>query len=277
MDRERLTITLRKDLLRRVDGTIDGARIRNRSHAIEYLISIAFPSNVKKALVLAGGQGIKMRPLTYELPKPMIPVGGRPILDHIIEYLRENEIRDIIILIGPLGEKIKHYFGDGSKFGVKISYIEEDKPSGTATPIKKAQNLIGDERFILIYGDVLVQINLKEMAEYHLSSQSLMTMALTTVQEAGEWGVVGLRGNRVVSFTEKPHREGFSKLISAGIFILEPAVFNLIPNKPFSMLEEDVLPRLIKSGKVAGYNFDGLWFDIATPEIYANALKYWKK
>lgn len=277
MERERLTITLRKDLLHQVDQTIDGANIRNRSHAIEFLISKSFPSKVRKALILAGGHGVKMRPLTYELPKPMIPVGGRPILEHIIDLLRLNDVKDITILTGPLGDKIRNYFGDGTRSGVKINYIEEKTPSGTSAPLKRLKAPFTDEAFFLIYGDVLADINLKEMADYHKNSQAQLTMAITSINESGEWGVVNLRGNRVVGFSEKPHKEGFSKLISAGIFIIEPSIISLVPDAKFSTMEKDVLPKIIEKDKVAGYSFDGLWFDIATPKIYEQALKFWNR
>ena len=277
MERRRLTITLKKDLLDRIDNTVDGARIRNRSHAIEYLISKAFPNKVNKALILAGGAGVKMRPLTYELPKPMIPVKGKPILEYIINNLRDNDIRDIVIGIGPLGNKIKEYFADGTKFGVKITYIEENTRSGTASPLKKAKPFLGDSTFVLYYGDVLADINIREMIDFHEHSNAQMTMAITSINETGEWGVVSMRGNDIVEFKEKPHKEGFSKLINAGVYVVEPSVIDYIPKSEFSMLEEDVFPLLIKRGKLMGYNFDGLWFDIATPKIYENALKLWER
>lgn len=277
MERERLTITLRKDLLYRIDDTIDGARIRNRSHAIEYLISSALPSKINKALILAGGEGVKMRPLTYELPKPMIPVKDKPILEYIIELLRDSEIRNIAIVAGPHSDKIKKHFQDGAKFGVKITYIEETKPSGTAAPLNKAKSFLGNDSFVLFYGDVLADINLREMIDFHKHSGKHMTMAITSVSESGDWGVINMRGHDIVKFTEKPHKEGFSKLINAGIFVAEPEIFDYIPKKSHSMLEEDVIPTLIEKSKIAGYNFDGLWFDIATPKIYEQALKYWKK
>lgn len=276
-ERERLTITLRHDLLRRVDDLIDGARIRNRSHAIEYLLSNSLPPVVRKAFVLAGGAGVKMRPLTYELPKPMIPVNGRPILEHIVDLLRENNIREIIVLAGPLTDKIRSYFGDGSKFGVKISYVEESKRSGTAGPLLKAKNLIDDHPFVMIHGDVLADINLRDMIEFHQHCSKLATMAVTSVDSPSEWGVIGLQGEKIVSFTEKPHRPGISHNINAGIYIMNPEILDYIPDKAFSMLEQDVFPQLAKEGKLCGYAFEGVWFDIATPKIYEQALKEWKK
>ena len=123
MDRKRLTITLKNSLLRRVDETVDGAKIRNRSHAIEFLLSRALPPQIKKAFILAGGEGVKMRPFTYEMPKPMIPFRGKPLLEHTIGFLRKHGIKDYLINIDYLGEKIEKHFGDGSSFGVNIIYI----------------------------------------------------------------------------------------------------------------------------------------------------------
>src|SRR3989339_723079 len=133
--RERLTITLKGDILEKLDKHIDGSRIRNRSHALEYILGKYFSPKVKKAIVLAGGQGLKMRPFTYEMPKGMIPINNRPVLEHIIENLRRNDIRDIILSVGYLGRKIEEYFGDGSRFGVRISYLRQKKETGTAAPL----------------------------------------------------------------------------------------------------------------------------------------------
>ena len=118
MERQRLTITLRTDIIKHVDATIDGAIVRNRSHAIESLLMKSFPPTISKAIILAGGPGITMPPLTYELPKAMLPVKGHPILEYTIKLLRKYEIKDIIICIGYLGDVIQNYFGNGSSFGV---------------------------------------------------------------------------------------------------------------------------------------------------------------
>lgn len=149
MDRKRLTITIKKDLLLKIDKIIDGFRIRNRSHAIEYLLSQTLSPKISKALILAGGRGIKMRPFTYEIPKTLIPVKDKPILEYTIELLKENQIRDITILVGHLGNKIKSYFGDGSNFGVRINYIEEKKPKGTAAPLRKIKKLLENPLLLL--------------------------------------------------------------------------------------------------------------------------------
>lgn len=277
MERERLTITLRKDLLRSVDRTIDGQRIRNRSHAIEFLLAHSLTPEVSRAIVLAGGAGVKMRPLTLELPKAMIPVRGRPILEHTLDTLRRADIRTVTVLVGALGDKIRNHFGDGSAFGMKISYAQEGKRSGTAGGLRKAAGPSSGEPLLLIYGDVLADIDLKDMIEYHKDCAALATLAVTSVHKATDWGIVRLHGTRIVSFEEKPKNHiGQSHLVNAGVAVIEPKLLDAIPNAGFSMLERDVFPKLARAGQLAGYLFEGQWFDIATPEIYEEALRGWQ-
>jgi NDP-sugar pyrophosphorylase family protein len=276
MERERLTITLKQAALDYVDSLVDGVTIRNRSHAIESVISSAMKPNVTQALILAAGQGIRMRPLTYEIPKPMMPVKGRPIIEYIVEQLREVGIRDITIVIGYLGDHIKNHFGDGFKFGVRIHYIEEEKPSGTAGPLRAAQALMGNKPVLMYYGDVLAEIDLRAFIEYHTQFADLATLALTSVPDPSAYGSVRMSGQKVVEVIEKPKdTPAASRLVAAGIQIIEPAIYDLIPKKSFSMLEEDVFPVLAKEGKLTGYMFEGRWFDVGTPDVYERALKEW--
>lgn len=278
MDRDRLTITLRKDVVKQLDRTIDGFRIRNRSHAIEYYLSKGLGPKVNKVLILAGGRGIKMRPFTYEMPKSMIPVRNRPILEHVIEIIRSFDIRDIMISIDYLGDKIKGYFGDGSKFGVHITYAEGIKPTGTAVPLISAKTFMGNNPFILWHGDVLADIDLMDLINFHESHKGLMTMALTSVSDPSAYGAVKLRGDKIMDFKEKAGRgPEVSRVINAGIYIMNPKIIDYIPNKPVSYLEKDVLPVLVKKGYLYGYVFAGQWFDVSTPDVYARALKEWKK
>ena len=278
MDRVRLTITLRRDLIKEVDKFQDGVRIRNRSHAIEYLLSKVVGPKVTKVFILAGGYGIKMRPFTYEMPKPMIPVHGKPILEHIIENLRDQGFRDLVILVGYLGEKIKEYFGDGSKLGVKINYVEEKKPSGTAGPLQLAKNFLKNGPFIMQYGDVLAKIDYNELVDYHLTNKAQVTMSLSSVEDPSAYGSVKLRGNKVVGIEEKP-KKGLrvSRLVNAGVHVIDWKIIEGICQKPYCMLEKDVFPKLIREGKVYGYPFEGQWFDVSTPEIYERVLREWGK
>ncbi len=278
MDRKRLTITLRKDLIPRIDKVVDGARIRNRSHAIEYLVNEALGPSISKAVILAGGRGIKMRPFTYEMPKTLIPVHGKPILEHTIDLLKENGIKEIYIITGHLGEKIVSHFGDGSRFGVSIKYLKEQKEQGTAAPLRLAEKYVKRSPFLVIYGDVLADINLRDFIETHLSHEGTGTVAITSSSKPHEFGVVRLHGNKIVSFSEKPQRKSrVSHFINAGIYAFNPEIFKLIPKQGQSMLETDVFPKLAKDDQLYGHPFSGQWFDVGTPEIYEEVLKDWKR
>ena len=155
MRRSRITITLNSDLLKKVDRLIDKNKIRNRSHAIEYVLNKYTQSNVHKAVILAGGRGTQLRPYTYEIPKPMLPVKGTPILEHLIKQLKKNNVADLIICISYLGEKIRTYFGNGEQFGVRIQYSEEDENLLTGGAIKKIKDQLGNETFLVVHGDIL--------------------------------------------------------------------------------------------------------------------------
>jgi len=278
MDRQRLTITLKQDILDRLDATIDGASIRNRSHAIEYHLGKVLGSRIQTALILAGGQGVKMRPFTYEIPKAMIPVQGKPIIEHTVTMLRDAGVKKILIHIGHLGNKIEEYFGDGSRLGTSISYVKEAKAEGTAAPLRLAKKELQTGPFILVYGDVLIDINMRDFIDFHSESNSLATIAITSVAEPSEFGVVKMQGNKVVEFLQKPPQSpGMSHLIYTGVSIIEPEVISLIPEKGESHLEDDVFPKLAKQKKLSGYPFEGKWFDIGTPEDYERALANWPK
>ena len=277
MDRGRLTITLKKEILKKLDDYIDGSRIRNRSHAIEYVLAKYFAPKLKKALILAGGKGVKMRPFTYEMPKCLIPVNGRPVLDYTIENLRRHDIRDIILSIGYHGEKIREHVGDGGRYGVKITYLEQkSSAAGTAAPLRQAKKLLGAEPFVLYYADVLAKINYDDMFDFHIANDGVTTMALTSVAKSSDWGVVRVQGSKVYSFLEKPdHRKDLSKIINVGIYICEPRIFDYV-SASAKRLEKDVFPKLVEQHKLTGYIFAGQWFDVGNPESYKQAVEEWK-
>ncbi|MDP3964718.1 MAG: sugar phosphate nucleotidyltransferase [bacterium] len=273
--RSRLTITLRKDLLPQLDAIIDGEKIRNRSHAIEFILSQHLGPKIRQAVVLAGGQGVKMRPFTYELPKTMIPVKGKPILQHILEQIRGVGITNIHVVIGrELGEKITHHFGDGSKLGLNLTYHTEKNPAGTAGALRTVKEAINGP-FLLYYGDVLANIDLNELIRFHKDSGSMMSATLTATDKFSDYGVVKLKGNKVVDFVEKPTTNKYLGLVNAGIFMVDPEVMDVLPDSTPASLEQDVLPKLAQRGMLAGYPFDGQWYDISTPEVYERVLKEW--
>ncbi len=276
--KERISLTIDKTLLKDVDSIVDGNFIRSRSHAFEYLLRKALGfKKIRKAFILAGGKGTRLRPITYEIPKPMVPIRGRPLLEHTIDLLKKYEIRDIVLSIGFLGHKIKEHFGNGSKFGVKITYVEEDSPRGTAGALRLAKELLSDGDFIMINGDNLFNIDLDNMARDHFNNKTIATIALTSVSDPTKYGVARLQGNRILEFIEKPSlEEAPSRLINAGVYIFSPKIFDYIPDKEFSMIETEVFPKLIQDKQFSGYVMSGQWLPAGTPEEYEKAILEWR-
>ncbi len=278
--RDRVTVTIRQDLLRGLDRMVDYQRIRNRSHALEVILSRTLSSETRQAVILASGEGVNMRPFTYEIPKPLIPVNGRPLLEYGINLLRNHGITDVIITVSHLGTKIQEHFGDGSAFGINIEYVVEKKPSGTAGALMAAQAKVGDAPFVLMYGDVLLNLDVSDFLQTHQQTKaSVGTLALTSVADPSAYGAVKMRGTRVVEFSEKPDVDSeVSRLVFAGCAAFDNEIFDYLKGnkrKTFS-LERDVFPKLIDEGRLFGYVFEGQWFDVSTPEIYDRALQQWK-
>ena len=272
--KERITITLDKHILDHIDKRIDGMGIKNRSQEIELLLAEALGTNIPdKAVLLVGGRGTRLRPLTDKMPKAMLNVKGKTIIEHLFDLLKKYGIRDVILSTGYLKEKIKDKFEDGSRFGMSIEYIEESQPLGTAGPLKLARKHLKDS-FIVSNGDELKSINIPRMFRLHKRKNALATIALTTVEDPSHYGVARLDGSRIIEFVEKPTKP-VSNLINAGFYILEPEVIDMIPNG-FAMLEKDVFPKLAKLGRLRGFPFAGQWFDIGNIERYKIAEKKWE-
>lgn len=275
MDRERITITCKKTLLAKIDNIIDGVNIRNRSHAIEHLITECFSPHITQAVILAGGRGLNMRPFTFEMPKGLFPVGGKPILEHIVDLLRYYGVRDVIFSIGHLGEKIREYFGDGKKFGVKISYVSEEKEMGTGGALLLCRKYIKSETFLAIHGDILIDINLSDLIAFHKEQDCVATLALTSVVDTSNFGEVVLHGTKITQFREKPQKaKQTSQLVNCGLYVLNSGIFEHIPQKDISHLEE-IFPNLAHTGKLSGFLFEGKWVDVSTPQSYERAIALW--
>lgn len=275
MNRERLTITLRSDLLKQLDLLIDGERLRNRSHAIEYFLSRSIGAKSVKVLILAGGKPVYFESEAKTLPKAMVKIAGKPLLEQTLLRLKAAKFTEVTISIGEGGEVIKEYFGDGSNIGINISYIEQaSKNSGNAQPLAQAKSHLGNSAFLLLYGDVLSDIDYGDLMEFHRAQKTgVCTMALTSTEAVNMWGLAKLQGNKIVAFEEKPKNpKTFSRLINAGVYIMEPEIFKYIfasTNK----LESEVFPRLAEEGKLTGYPYEGLWLDISNSAAYRQAVK----
>ncbi len=272
--KERVTFTIESSILDKIDSSIDGYKIKNRSHAAELLLMRALGENtLKKALILAGGKGERLKPITNEMPKPMVPLQGKPILQHAIDLMKKHGITDIYLSIGYKGDKIQEYFGDGSRLGVNITYIKEKEPLGTAGPLRLAKKYL-NETFVMCNADELKNIDLLDMFLYHKGQNAMATIALTTVPDPSAYGVAKLQGNWIQDFIEKPKNPP-SNLINAGLYILEPEVIDMVP-KGFSMIEKDIFPKIAEQKHLLGYSFTGQWMDTGTMERYAKAQKEWK-
>ncbi len=230
---------------------------------------------ISQAVILAGGLGTRLRPITYEIPKALIPVHGRPLTEHLFDLLKKHNVTNISLAVGHMKEKIKDYFKDGSQFGVSLSYLEEHEPLGTAGPLLLARDRF-TSTFICQNGDELKKIDIPKMLEVHRQNNALATIALVKVEDPTMYGVARLDQNKILEFVEKPTREEApSNLISSGFYILEPEVLNYI-TPGFCMFEKAVFPRLAQEGKLFGFPSDGQWFDTGNMERYEKAIKEWE-
>jgi mannose-1-phosphate guanylyltransferase len=223
-----------------------------------------------KALILAAGEGTRLRPLTLTCPKPMLPVGDAPLLVHIIRWLRGQGIRDVAINLHYLPEVITAYLGDGSRFGVQITYSYEDPILGSAGAAKKLEGFLSSP-FLVVYGDMLLDVDLEPLVKLHRSSGSAVTIGLMEVDDPSSKGVVQLdeRG-RVLRFVEKPRPgEIQGRLVSAGIYLVEASVMEQIPANSYYDFGHDLIPRLLSEGvPLFARLLDGYLLDIGTPESY---------
>lgn len=226
-----------------------------------------------KAVIMAGGEGTRLRPLTCTRPKPMVPVLNRPCMEHIISLLSKHGIRQIAVTLQYLPEEIQDYFGDGSRFGVHLEYFVEKTPLGTAGSVKHAASFL-DESFIVISGDALTNCNLDEAAEFHRSKGALATLILTPVPCPLEYGVVITdRDGRIRRFLEKPGwSEVFSDTVNTGIYILEPETLQQVASGQMVDFSKDLYPRLLEQGlPLYAYVMKEYWCDIGCIEAYLQA------
>lgn len=227
-----------------------------------------------KAVVLAGGLGTRLYPLTRKTAKCMLPVNGKPLLEHIIQYLASYGFREIIVTVGNKRQQTMKHFGDGSKFGVKLHYSVESKALGTAGSLKNAERLITGT-VLVMQGDTLANFKLNEIISFHNKKGALATIALTSVKNTKGYGIAVIDKNkRITKFEEKPAR-GFSNLVNSGIYVLERTVLDHIPTNRKFDFSRDLFPLLLrKKLPLYGIEVSGYWFDIGTPESYRNANEY---
>src|SRR3954453_4893656 len=223
---------------------------------------------------MAGGEGTRLRPLTSNQPKPMMPIANRPMMEHIVELLKEHGFDDIVVTVAFLANTIRNYFGDGSEFGVRMVYATEETPLGTAGSVRNAMEELRDERFLVISGDVLTDIDLSAVVKFHEEKGAMATIGLKAMENPLEFGIVITNEDGSIErFLEKPTwGQVFSDTINTGIYVLEPSIFDYIPaDKPVD-LPSEVFPALLDAGQpIFGYKCDGYWEGAGTLEAYSRA------
>lgn len=222
-----------------------------------------------KVVILAGGQGTRMGGLTKDIPKPMVPLAGKPILEHQLNLLSRYNLTDITILVGYKSEIIKNYFKDGVNWGVNIDYYQDPKPLGTSGSLKEIQNDISAP-FLLMYGDTILDIHLKDLINFHHKKKSIASLVVHPNDHPEDSDLIEIdkKGN-VINFFSKPHKKNiyFRNLVNAALYVLDPEVFNFIRKGIFSDFGKDIFPKVLSSGKgISAYNTTEYIKDIGTPQ-----------
>jgi mannose-1-phosphate guanylyltransferase len=220
-----------------------------------------------KAVVLAGGEGTRLKPLTYKRPKPLMPVAGRPCIDYVLQALASSGFHEIVVTTAYMSDALIKSIGDGLGYNASILYSFEENPAGTAGAVRRVGNFF-DESFVVSMGDILCDVDFKALYDFHKRKGAAVTIALTEVEDPTQYGVVGLDSNgRIVKFKEKPKKEeAFSNLVNAGIYVLEPEVLEFVPPDQKFDFAKDLFPKLMSKGLgLYGSRIDGVWMDIGQP------------
>jgi mannose-1-phosphate guanylyltransferase len=223
-----------------------------------------------QAVILVGGEGTRLRPLTSGVPKTVVPLVDRPLIVYMLEWLRRHGVDDVIMSCGFLATGVRAVLGDGSQLGIRLRFVEEPEPRGTAGALKFAEELL-DERFLMLNGDVLTDLDLSAQITQHEATGAVGTLALVPVPDPSSYGLVRVRDDRSVEeFLEKPSpdEELDTNLISAGAYVLERSVLDLIPADRKVSIEREVWPRLVDDGLYGFVDEQAYWIDIGTPARY---------
>ena len=224
-----------------------------------------------KAVILAGGEGTRLRPLTCNTPKPMVPILNRPFLEHMLSLLRDHSVEEAILAIGYLPDKIQDVLGSGERLNIPLSYVIEEEPLGTAGAVKNLETALANDSFFVLNGDIFTDIDLNAMERFHRNKGSMVTLFLTPVEDPSAFGVVETdEAGRVLRFLEKPAPgETTSNWINGGIYLIEPEALAYAPSGQHYMFERGLFPKLLQEGaSVYGYKATPYWIDLGTPHNY---------
>ncbi len=227
-----------------------------------------------KAMILAAGVGSRLDPLTRNIPKPMVPIVNRPVMEHIVEMLEKNGFREIMVNVHYLGEQIINHFGDGSKWGVKIHYSQEDRLWGDAGSVKRCEDFFDEDTFVVVGGDDLAGVDLRKLVNFHKDKKALATIALSLVDDPSEYGIALLNEHgRITRFLEKPKGEViFSNSANTGVYVFNRDVLELIPKGMQYGFGNNLLPLLIEQkARFFGFLTSSYWKDVGNLRQYHEA------
>lgn len=230
-----------------------------------------------KACIMCGGEGTRLRPLTFERPKPSIPILNKPSVVHLIEHIADQGFNEIVITLGYMAEKIEEQLGDGRIYGVNINYVYEEKKLGTAGGVKNAEKYLKGEPFLVLGGDHVLDLNLRELYRFHEKMNAKVTIALLSIDDPREFGIADMDvNNNIHRFLEKPNSgEIFSNLASTGIYMCDPQILEMIPDNKAYDFARDLFPKLLDSGeKINGVLARGNWTDVGSPAAYRQAQRW---
>lgn len=204
-----------------------------------------------KAVVMAGGEGTRLRPMTSSMPKPLLPVANRPIMEHVLRLLKRHGLSETVVTVQFLASLVKNYFGDGEELGMELTYAHEEKPLGTAGSVKNAEEALKDDAFVVISGDALTDFDLTDLIRFHKEKGALVTVCLTRVPNPLEFGITIVdEQGKVERFLEKPTwGQVFSDTVNTGIYVMEPEVFDYVDPDVSVDWSGDVFPQLMKEGR----------------------------
>lgn len=228
-----------------------------------------------QALILAGGQGKRIRSLTDKIPKPLLPVRGFPFLALLINFLKSQGIKEFILAVGYKGEMIENYFGTGLKFKTKIVYSKEESPLDTGGPIKKAENLIKDKDILILNGDSFINLDLQKMLRFHKKMKKPVTIAVTKIKDSSRSGQLMIDKSSIITRFEEKGRQKKEGFINAGVYIFQKRILKDFPKDEKISLEKNIFPEL--AGKIAAFKVKDYFIDIGTKKDYQKFQKDIKK
>jgi NDP-sugar pyrophosphorylase family protein len=224
-----------------------------------------------RAIILAGGKGTRLYPITKEIPKPLLPVKGKPIINYLVDLFLRSGIKNVAVLISKDQKENFDWWQKRYYPNLNIKFVEEEQPLGTFGGIYFLKEWVGNYPFFMTNGDEIKEIDLPEMASFHDAQNTLATICSVNVPDPQNYGVVICNNNRVTEFLEKPENPP-SNYVNSGLYLCSPEIFNSHPGPKFLMIEKDIFPVLAKENKLANFRYKGYWTDCGTWERYGNAL-----